>query len=36
VLGRRTRADRKGAPGAIAYRVLTLAQVPLLVYLPEG
>jgi nucleotide-binding universal stress UspA family protein len=36
VLGRRTRADRKGAPGATAYRVLTLAQVPLLVYLPES
>jgi nucleotide-binding universal stress UspA family protein len=35
VLGRRTRADRSGAPGAIAYRVLTMAQVPVLVYLPQ-
>jgi nucleotide-binding universal stress UspA family protein len=35
VLGRRTRADRQGAPGAIAYRVLTNARVPVLVHLPE-
>ena len=35
VLGRRTRADRKGAPGAIAYRILTISQVPVLVHLPD-
>lgn len=35
VLGRRTRADRKGAPGAIAYRVLTISKVPVLVHLPD-
>ena len=35
VLGRRTRADGHRAPGAIAYRVLTRAQVPVLVHLPE-
>ena len=35
VLGRRTRADRQGSPGAIAYRVLTRARVPVLVHLPE-
>lgn len=35
VLGRRARADRSGAPGAIAYRVLTMARVPVLVYLPQ-
>ena len=34
VLGRRTRADRCGAPGATAYRVLMLAEVPVLVHLP--
>ena len=34
VLGRRTRSDRKGAPGSIAYRVLTLAEVPLLLHVP--
>ena len=36
VLGRRTRTDRKGAPGSIAYRVLTLAEVPLLLYVPQS
>jgi nucleotide-binding universal stress UspA family protein len=35
VLGRRTRADRQGAPGATAYRVLTRAGVAVLVHLPE-
>lgn len=35
VLGRRTREDRGGAPGMTAYRVLSLAQIPVLVYLPE-
>jgi nucleotide-binding universal stress UspA family protein len=32
VLGRRPPQTRDGAPGAIAYRVLTLAHVPVLVY----
>ena len=32
VLGRRPRTSRRGAPGATAYRVLTLAQVPVLVH----
>ena len=36
VLGRRTRASRLGAPGATAYRVLTLTRVPVLVYLAEA
>lgn len=36
VLGRRSRASRLGAPGATAYRVLTLIQAPTLVYLPEA
>ena len=36
VLGRRARADRSGAPGATAYRVLALAHVPVLVYLPQN
>jgi nucleotide-binding universal stress UspA family protein len=36
VLGRRTHGSRLGAPGATAYRVLTLAQIPVLVHcLPE-
>ena len=35
VLGRRTRADRKGAPGATAYRVLTISQVPVLAQLSD-
>ena len=35
VLGRRSRTDRGGAPGATAYRVLIRAQVPVLVHLPE-
>ena len=35
VLGRRTRAERGGAPGSIAVRVLTLAEVPVLMYLPD-
>ena len=35
VLGRRTHDERGGAPGSIAYRVLTLAAVPVLMYLPE-
>lgn len=35
VLGRRTRADRCGAPGTIAYRLLMLAEVPVLVHLPD-
>lgn len=32
ILGRHDRARRRGAPGATAYRVLALAQVPVLVY----
>jgi nucleotide-binding universal stress UspA family protein len=36
VLGRRPKGSRRGAPGATAYRVLTLARVPVLVHcLPE-
>jgi nucleotide-binding universal stress UspA family protein len=35
VLGRRPQKDRGAAPGSTAYRVLTLAQVPVLMYLPE-
>jgi nucleotide-binding universal stress UspA family protein len=33
VLGRRTHPDRAGAPGAIAYRVLTLSPVPVMMHL---
>jgi len=35
VLGRRNRTSRLGAPGATAYRVLTLTRVPVLLHLPE-
>jgi nucleotide-binding universal stress UspA family protein len=35
VLGRRTHAERGGAPGSTAYRVLSLADAPVLMYLPE-
>ena len=35
VLGRRRPGERGGAPGATAYRVLTLAHVPVLMYLPS-
>lgn len=35
VLGRRTAAERGGAPGSTAYRVLTLAAAPVLMILPE-
>lgn len=35
VLGRRTHDERGGAPGATAYRVLTMTAVPVLMYLPE-
>jgi nucleotide-binding universal stress UspA family protein len=35
VLGRRTAAERGGAPGSTAYRVLTLAAAPVLMWLPE-
>ena len=35
VLGRRTRAERGASPGSTAVRVLTLAQVPVLMYLPD-
>lgn len=35
VLGRRNRASALGPPGATSYRVLTLAQMPTLLYLPE-
>jgi len=35
VLGRRTHYERGGAPGATAYRILTIAAVPVLMYLPE-
>jgi len=35
VLGRRSRAERGGTPGSTAVRVLTLAQVPVLMYLPD-
>jgi nucleotide-binding universal stress UspA family protein len=34
VLGRRANASRSGTPGSTAYRVLMLAKVPVLVYLP--
>jgi hypothetical protein len=36
ILGRRTRDERGGAPGSTAYRILTMAAVPVLMYLPEG
>ena len=35
VLGRRTHDERGGAPGSTAYRALTLAAAPVLMYLPE-
>jgi len=35
VLGRRTSAERGGAPGSTAYRVLSLAAAPVLMWLPE-
>lgn len=35
VLGRRSRARRAGAPGATAYRVLSLSRVPVLVHPPR-
>ena len=35
VLGRRTHRERGGAPGSTAVRVLTLADVPVLMYLPD-
>jgi nucleotide-binding universal stress UspA family protein len=35
VLGRRPPGARRGPPGAIAARVLALAKIPVLVYLPE-
>jgi nucleotide-binding universal stress UspA family protein len=35
VLGRRDAASRLGAPGATAYRVLTLTHVPVLLHLPD-
>jgi nucleotide-binding universal stress UspA family protein len=35
VLGRRPRAERGGTPGSTAVRVLTLAEVPVLMYLPD-
>ncbi len=35
ILGRRTHDERDGAPGSTAYRVLTMAAVPVLMYLPE-
>jgi nucleotide-binding universal stress UspA family protein len=35
VLGRRSRAQRGGTPGSTAVRVLTLAEVPVLMYLPD-
>ena len=35
VLGRRTHDERGGAPGSTAYRLLTIAAVPVLMYLPE-
>jgi nucleotide-binding universal stress UspA family protein len=35
VLGRRTHDERDGAPGSTAYRILTMATVPVLMYLPE-
>lgn len=36
VLGRRGQRNQLGPPGATAYRVLALAQVPVLVYVPEA
>jgi nucleotide-binding universal stress UspA family protein len=36
VLGRRPHADRGGAPGSTAYRVLSLATAPVLMCLPEA
>ena len=36
VLGRRAETSRSGAPGSTAYRVLMLARVPVLVYLPAA
>ena len=35
VLGRRTSSERGGAPGSTAYRVLSLAAAPVLMWLPE-
>ena len=35
VLGRRPRVERGGTPGSTAVRVLTLAAVPVLMYLPD-
>ena len=35
MLGRRTSAERGGAPGSTAYRVLSLAAAPVLMWLPE-
>ena len=35
VLGRRTHAERGGAPGSIAVRVLALTDAPVLMYLPD-
>ena len=35
VLGRRARADRGASPGSTAVRVLTLAEAPVLMYLPD-
>lgn len=36
VLGRRTPGERGGAPGSIAYRVLTLARVPVWMHIEQG
>jgi nucleotide-binding universal stress UspA family protein len=36
ILGCRSHDERGGAPGSTAYRVLTMAAVPVLMYLPEG
>ena len=35
VLGRRTHDERDGAPGSTAYRVLSLSEAPVLMYLPD-
>jgi len=35
VLGRALRPHGYGPPGAIAYRVLTLARVPVLMHIPS-
>ena len=35
VLGRRTHKERGDAPGSTAFRVLTLTQAPVLMYLPD-